>query len=150
METFIFELPDGRELAFSEAGAADGTPVLAFHGTPGSRRQVLLPLADEAARKAGVRLIAPDRPGYGHSTFQRGRRLVDWAADVASLADHLDLGHFAVIGISGGGPHALVCAALLADRVNRAGVVSGIGPTLSSEDSEDMMRSNQILFALAR
>src|SRR5579875_3917340 len=150
VETCIFELPDGRELAYSEVGSPDGTPVVAFHGTPGSRRQVLLPFADEAARESRVRLIAPDRPGYGHSSFQPGRRLVDWPRDVGALADHVGLDRFAVVGISGGGPHALVCAALLPERVSRAGVVSGIGPVLTPEDAEGMMRTNRIVSALAR
>jgi pimeloyl-ACP methyl ester carboxylesterase len=150
MNTHVIELPDGRELAYSEAGAPEGTPVLAFHGTPGSRRQVLFPQADEVAQRAGVRLIAPDRPGYGHSTFHPGRTLGDWSADVDALADHLGVDRFAVVGISGGGPHALVCAALLPSRVRRAGIVSGIAPVLSVEDTEGMMRTNQILASLAR
>ncbi len=61
----IIELEDGRELAFAELGDSDGTPVLGFHGTPGSRSQMAL--LDEPAREAGIRLIAPDRPGYGAS-----------------------------------------------------------------------------------
>lgn len=150
METNVFDLPGGRELGFSETGDRGGKPVLAFHGTPGSRRQILIPAADEAARQAGVRLIAPDRPGYGHSTFQPGRRLVDWPADVAALADHLGIDRFGVIGISGGGPHALVCAALLPDRVTRAGVVSGVGSTATAEDAEGMMPMNKILGSLGR
>jgi pimeloyl-ACP methyl ester carboxylesterase len=150
VDATVFELPDGRELAFSEAGDQDGTPVIAFHGTPGSRRQILLPLADQAAKNAQVRLVAPDRPGYGLSTFQPGRRLVDWAKDVSVLADHLGLARFAVLGVSGGGPHALVCAALLADRVTRAAVVSGIFQITGPSDSEGMMPMNRVLASLAR
>lgn len=150
MDTRILELEDGRELAFCEAGSPVGAPVIAFHGTPGSRRQVVLPFVDEVARRAGVRLIAPDRPGYGHSTFQPKRRLVDWPDDVAVLADRLGIDRFAVIGISGGGPHALVCAALMPARVTRAAVVSGIGPVLTPADTEGMMRANRVLSSLAR
>ncbi len=150
METRIIDLRGGRELAFSEVGDGGGVPVLAFHGSPGSRRQVLLPMADEVARECGVRLIAPDRPGYGHSTFQPGRKLVDWPSDVTALADHLGIARFAVAGVSGGGPHALVCAALLAERVTRAAVVSGIGPVATPGDTEEMMRMNQLLLSLAK
>src|SRR5437667_4531585 len=99
METRIFDLPDGRELAWSEAGDPVGAPVFAFHGTPGSRRQLLFDAAPLLA--ARVRFIAPDRPGYGHSTFHPGRTLRDWAGDVAALADHLGIERFAVLGISG-------------------------------------------------
>lgn len=150
METHIIELPGGRELAYAEAGDAAGTPVIAFHGTPGSRRQILLPLAVAAAERTGARLIAPDRPGYGHSSFVPHRRLADWPADVTALADHLGLDRFAVLGVSGGGPHALACAAMLAGRVTRAAIVSGVGPIAGPADTDGMMRSNQLLSALAR
>jgi pimeloyl-ACP methyl ester carboxylesterase len=150
MDTCVFDLPDGRELGFSETGDPAGSPVLAFHGTPGSRRQILLPLTAEVATSVGVRLIAPDRPGYGHSTFQPGRRLADWPGDVTVLADRLGIDRFAVVGVSGGGPHALVCAALLPDRVTRAAVVSGVGPLSTAADAEGMMRMNQLLSSLAR
>jgi pimeloyl-ACP methyl ester carboxylesterase len=150
VDTYVIDLPDGRELAFSETGDPDGTPVLAFHGTPGSRRQILLPMTAEVATSVGVRLVAPDRPGYGHSTFQPDRRLTDWPGDVTAVADHLGIGRFAVVGVSGGGPHALVCAALLPDRVTRAAVVSGVGPLSTVADAEGMMRMNQLLSSLAR
>jgi pimeloyl-ACP methyl ester carboxylesterase len=150
VDTTVIELPDGRELAFSEAGDEGGTPVLAFHGTPGSRRQLLLEPVGKAAHALGARLIAPDRPGYGHSTFQAGRRIADWAADVEVLADRLELERFSVLGFSGGGPHALACAALLPLRVTRAVVVSGIGPMPTSAETEGMSRPNQVLSALAR
>lgn len=122
----VLELADGRSLAYAEHGDPDGTPVIAFHGTPGSRRQ--LAGAQDAAAAAGVRLILPDRPGYGHSSWAPRRRLADWADDVAALADHLGLDDFAVVGVSGGGPHALACASVLGPRVTAVGVVSGVGP----------------------
>jgi pimeloyl-ACP methyl ester carboxylesterase len=120
------ELPDGRELAWLEVGKPRGNPVFMFHGTPGSRLQVTYDEKTIAA--SGVRLVAPDRPGYGHSSFHPGRTLADWASDVAALADHLKLERFAVAGVSGGGPHAAACARLLPERVTVAGIVSGVGP----------------------
>jgi pimeloyl-ACP methyl ester carboxylesterase len=122
----VLQLADGRSLGYAEHGDPQGTPVIAFHGTPGSRLQ--LAGAHQVAIAAGVRLVLPDRPGYGHSTYARCRRLGDWADDVASLADHLDLDRFAVVGVSGGSPHALACASLLGPRVDGVGVVSGVGP----------------------
>src|SRR5262245_42519005 len=80
-------LRDGRRLGFAEWGAADGWPVFLFHGTPGSR---LTRHPDEPLTRAlGARLITIDRPGYGLSTAQPGRRLLDWPADVAALAGAL-------------------------------------------------------------
>jgi pimeloyl-ACP methyl ester carboxylesterase len=114
-------LRDGRALAYAEWGALHGPPVFFFHGSPLSR----LWCPDEAAtREAGVRLVAVDRPGFGRSDLYPGRRLADWPLDVAELADALDLDRFAVAGYSAGGPYALACAALLGDRVSRAGLVA--------------------------
>ena len=82
-------------------------PIMFFHGFPGSRLRASS-IGHEAAARAGVRVIAPDRPGMGLSTFQPGRRIVDWPGDVAALADALGLPTFAVAGVSGGGPYAAV------------------------------------------
>ena len=95
-------------------------------------------------------IFAVDRPGYGHSTFQQGRRLADWALDVSSLADHLHIDKFSVIGISGGGPHAAVCARFLPDRVIGAGIVSGVAPLTETGSEEGMMGLNKAIVRLAR
>lgn len=125
-----FGLPDGRSLSWAEYGHADGTPVLFFHGGNDSRLAGRL-LAD-AAERAAVRLICPDRPGFGGSTFQPGRRLVDWPADVGTLADHLGLTEFTVLGHSGGGPHALACAHAMASRIRAVATVSSAAPPPAS------------------
>ena len=109
-----------------DSGNPAGHPVVYLHGTPGSRvgpfprGRVLYEL--------GVRLISFDRPGYGGSDRQPGRRVAHAARDVEAIADHLGLGTFAVVGRSGGGPHALACAALLPERVTRAGVLVSLAP----------------------
>jgi pimeloyl-ACP methyl ester carboxylesterase len=147
-DSHITELPDGRELAWLEVGDPAGAPVLAFHGTPGCRFGATFD--EEAVAETGVRLIAPDRPGYGVSTFQPDRRLSHWAADVGRLADHLGLDRFAVFGHSGGGPHAAVCAALLPDRVTAAALVSGVAPLGRPGSEEGMMPFNQMSVRLGR
>jgi pimeloyl-ACP methyl ester carboxylesterase len=119
-------LPDGRVLAYEEYGDPAGFPVLSFHGGLSSRLDAAP--AHEAAVVMGVRLLAPDRPGMGLSTFQPGRRLVDWPADVEHLADALDLHRFAVMGWSAGGPYAAVCAAKLGTRVTAAALLSSSVP----------------------
>ncbi len=123
-------LPDGRSLSWAEYGLAEGTPMLFFHGGNDSRLAGRL-LAGAAAR-AEVRLICPDRPGFGGSDFQAGRQLLDWPSDVAHLADHLGLGAFPVLGHSGGGPHALACAHALSERVRAAATVSSPAPPPAS------------------
>jgi pimeloyl-ACP methyl ester carboxylesterase len=116
----------GRQLSAEVFGDPDGVPVFLLHGTPGSRlgprpRPVLL-------NRLGIRLIAFDRPGYGSSDRLAGRRVADVASDVASIADAYGLERFAVVGRSGGGPHALACAALLPERTTKAAVLVGLAP----------------------
>jgi pimeloyl-ACP methyl ester carboxylesterase len=119
-------LADGRILRTQDSGAADGQPVLLFHDGLGSRL-VADPLA-AVATHAGLRLLSHDRPGFGGSTAQPGRRVADAAADVTAIADRLGVDRFAVWGTSGGGPFALACAALLPDRVVAAALVSPLAP----------------------
>jgi pimeloyl-ACP methyl ester carboxylesterase len=118
-------LSDGRTLAYAEYGDPRGMPVFFFHGMPGSR---LFRPPDEITQKLGVRLITTDRPGYGRSTFQPGRRFLDWPADITQMADHLGIQKFALIGHSGGGPYVAACAYALPERVTSAAVLSGAGP----------------------
>lgn len=121
-------LRDGRKLGYAEYGDPAGMPVLHFHGTPDSRLEGCLPGVDETARRLGVRLVLPDRPGLGLSDYQPNRRILDWPEDVLELADALQLSRFAVVGVSGGGPYASACAYRLPERVTRAGIISGVGP----------------------
>lgn len=121
-------LATGRRLAYDEHGAADGTPIFYFHGSPSTRLEWHLFGSEALTRKLTVRIIVPDRPGLGLSDFQPGRRISDWAADVIALADHLALARFAVLGYSGGGPYAAVCALKIPERLTQVGIVSGTGP----------------------
>jgi pimeloyl-ACP methyl ester carboxylesterase len=102
------ELPDGRTIAWAEAGSSNGFPLFLFHGFPGSRLEARG--VEDIGRRHNIRFICPDRPGYGRSTFQSNRRITDWPADVQHLARHIDLKRYAVLGGSGGGPYALACA----------------------------------------
>jgi pimeloyl-ACP methyl ester carboxylesterase len=101
---------------------------VSHHGTPSSRLD-RHPDAAAIMAELGVRMITYDRPGYGESDPQPGRRVVDAAADVAALADHVGIERFGVVGTSGGGPHALACSARLGARVSRVGVVVGAAPS---------------------
>lgn len=127
-------LPDGRLLGYAEYGNPEGSPLLYFHGFPMSRFEAWG--TDKIARHRGIRVIAPDRPGYGLSTFQPNRRITDWPADVHALVKHLNLDRVAIIGSSGGGPYALACAhALPHDMLSAVGVLSGSGPwTAGTQD----------------
>ena len=123
---FECELSDGRVLHAYDAGPDTGAATLAVfwhHGTPntGAPPEPLFP----AAARNGIRWVSYDRPSYGTSTAHPGRDIASAATDVAAIADALGIGRFAVMGHSGGGPHALACAAGLPDRV--LSVVSGSG-----------------------
>ncbi len=118
--------PDGRDLAYALWGDRDGFPILLLHGTPGCRLERWP--NEDVYRRLGVLIVTHDRAGYGRSTRRPGRRVVDEVEDVVALADHLGLERFGVVGGSGGGSHALACAALLPDRVVRAACVVGVAP----------------------
>ncbi|MET7621557.1 alpha/beta hydrolase [Streptomyces sp. NPDC005408] len=116
---------DGK-LAYEEWGDPKGYPVFLLHGTPGSRLGPK-PRTFEL-HKLGIRLIAYDRPGYGESNRHAGRDVAHAANDVLAIADHLRLRRYSVVGRSGGGPHALACAALSPDRVASAAAVVTVAP----------------------
>ncbi len=128
--TRYVDLEDGRRLAWTEYGTPGGRPVLFFHG--GNDSRLAGRMLDQAARNGDVRLVCVDRPGFGGSTYQAGRRFTDWPSDVVALADDLGLGGFAVLGHSGGGPHALACAAAARERVTAAATVSSVAPPAAS------------------
>ncbi|HET6845566.1 MAG TPA: alpha/beta hydrolase [Anaerolineales bacterium] len=124
--THFIRTRDGRQLYVVEAGKRHGVPVLVHIGTPGSGTLLDAWVEDAAAR--GIRLITYDRPGYGESTPQPGRTVASVAVDVAEIAEHLRLSRLLVWGISGGGPHAIACAALLPDLVAAAAALAAPAP----------------------
>lgn len=119
-------LPDGRRLDVCESGPRNGRVLLFHHGTPGS----CLPFRAiaGAAHRHGLRLVAASRPGYGASTRLPDRSVVDVVADTAAVLDAVGAERCLVAGWSGGGPHALACAARLAGRVDAALVIAGVAP----------------------
>jgi pimeloyl-ACP methyl ester carboxylesterase len=120
--SLVVRLPDGRSIAVEEYGDPTGPVVLYFHGWPASRLEAgLIP-------DLPVRLLALDRPGYGRSSAQPGRTLLDWPKDVADVADRLGLDQFYLVGLSGGAPYAVACAYALPDRVLGAALVCPVPP----------------------
>jgi pimeloyl-ACP methyl ester carboxylesterase len=124
--TIFVRAKDGRKLAVRERGNPAGHPVFSLHGTPGSREGPH-PKGGQL-HGMGVRLISYDRPGYGQSDRKVSRLVADAADDVRAIADYLGIERFGVLGRSGGGPHALACAALLPDRVTRACALVSLAP----------------------
>jgi pimeloyl-ACP methyl ester carboxylesterase len=122
----LIKLKDDRQLAYSEFGDPEGQAVFFFHGWPGARLQGQI--AHSASQNLAIRVIAPDRPGFGSSDFQPGRSILDWPRDITVLADQLGIDRFAVLGLSGGAPYALACAHKIPQQLTAIGVISGIGP----------------------
>jgi len=125
-DTQSLVLSSGRILAFAEYGKPNGYPVVYLHGFPMCRLEGSA--FDKPARRANIRIIAPDRPGMGHSSFVGQRKILDVAGEVKALAAHLGVQRFAVLGVSGGTPYALACAkALPREMLTGVGVLSGMG-----------------------
>lgn len=126
VETRTIAVGGGREVCVELAGDPQGTPILVHAGEPMSRRLYAGWIAD--AERRGIRLISYDRPGYGGSTAAPGHAVASGATDVRAIAGTLGLGRLGIWGISGGGPYALACAALLPDLVVAVGAVASIAP----------------------
>ena len=138
------KLSDGRSLSFARFGDPSGKPVFYFHGFPGSR---LEPQSNhDAFLKAGIQLLALDRPGIGHSTRKNKRKLLDWPDDVVEIAKILKLEKFSILGVSGGGPYALACARAIPGYLNKVTVACGLGPIDAPNATSGMMLSNRVLF----
>lgn len=127
MTETLFSMQAGRRLEVHEYGDPSGHPAFFFHGLIGSHHQASY--VDEAARRAGIRVIAPNRPGVGRSEFVARSTPLDVAADIEVLARTLGLGTFSVIGLSGGTPYAMAVLRRFSDRVETATILSGMGPS---------------------
>jgi pimeloyl-ACP methyl ester carboxylesterase len=140
----------GRRVAYAQMGNLDGTPLLYFHGNPGSRLDFDRPLTRAALDESGVRLIGIDRPGYGRSTHQAGRRYRDWPTDVLAVADALEFDRFGILAYSTGGPYAVACALAFPERLTFVGIVSGIGPAETPRHRAGMPRTLVTAIGLSR
>jgi pimeloyl-ACP methyl ester carboxylesterase len=140
----IMRRPDGSRIGYAEFGDPAGAPVLALHGTPGSR--FMFALTDKAARARGLRIIAPERPGYGLSDFYRSEGLARAGADLEWFADALELERFALIGVSGGGPYAIAAACAMPERAALLALVSPVGPIADCADRLRLSGLHRLIF----
>jgi pimeloyl-ACP methyl ester carboxylesterase len=125
-ETRTIPVSGGRELCLEMAGDPHGKPVLVHYGSPNSRHLYGEWIADAGTK--GIRLISYDRPGYGGSTADPGHNVASGAQDVRVIAEALGLDRIGIWGISGGGPYALGCAALLPDLAVAVAAVASVAP----------------------
>jgi pimeloyl-ACP methyl ester carboxylesterase len=122
----LVALPDGRDIDVLTTGPEDGFPLVVHGGTPTGL--IVEEKLAAAAADRGLRYVLAARPGYEGSTPRPGRRVADVAPDVAAILDALGAGPFVSVGMSGGGPHSLACAALLPGRCLAAASVAGVAP----------------------
>jgi pimeloyl-ACP methyl ester carboxylesterase len=125
-ERLMMAAADGRVLDVELSGPADGVALLFHTGTP-MAGMLFAPMVDAGAER-GVRHIAYSRPGYGDSERRQGRSVADCVSDVTTIADALGIERFLTVGWSGGGPHALACAALAPQRTIAAATIAGAAP----------------------
>ncbi|MDP9165225.1 MAG: alpha/beta hydrolase [Actinomycetota bacterium] len=123
---------DDRQIGFAEFGDPQGRAVFWLHGTPGARRQIPVE-ARVYAQRRHIRLIGVDRPGIGSSTPFQYPNVRAFADDLRTIADVLGIDEMAIVGLSGGGPYTLACAAAMPERVVVAGVLGGVAPTIGAE-----------------
>src|SRR5436309_10320425 len=133
----LVPLENSGVIAFEEYGDANGVPVIFCHGWPSSR--TMARLTDEAARDLGIRIISPDRPGISGSSLQPNRKLSDWPQVVERLVDHLGIGEFRMLAISGGAPYAYATAWAMPDRVRAIAIVSGAPPIVDLHDQDGLL-----------
>ena len=134
-------------LAWAEYGLPEGEPVFYFHALSGSRLEAMP--ADVIARDLGIRLIVPDRPGYGDSDHQEDFSLLDWPDVIAQLADRLNLSQFSIIGYSAGGMYALACAYKIPDQIKHVTLVGALAPFETDVMQEHLNATFKPLFELA-
>jgi pimeloyl-ACP methyl ester carboxylesterase len=133
----LFHYTDSQVLSYARYGVSGGLPVMYFHGLPGSCREAQL--MAHTCQALGVDLIAPDRFGYGQSTWAPGDRYLNWVDAIARLGDVVGFERFHVIAASGGAPYGLACASLLQERILATRICCGLGslniPTLRNSMS---------------
>lgn len=140
----LFCLENGRRMAYRDFGAPDGWPVLALHGTPGSG--LMFSIAAQSARQLEIRLIAPDRWGYGRTDPHPRPSLAAWARDAAELVAGLALSQLSIVGLSGGSPYAAATAAELGSKVERLALAVPVGPLAGSAPEHQLGLFHRLLF----
>lgn len=147
LENESIQLSDGRTLSYAVYGSpVPRTTIIYMHGFPSSRLEGKLWHSKCATR--GIRLISPDRPGSGLSSFQPNRSIIDWPADILFLTEHLKIDQFYLLGVSGGAPYTLACIhRITKERILGATLASAIYPTKLG--TEGMMLQSRLLFWIA-
>lgn len=155
VDTFTHHLADGRAVTIRQAGAvfdsrpgggARAVPVLALHGTPGSRLK--FHSTEATAGELGLTLFCVDRWGYGGTALNPRPSLRAFAADMAEVLDHLAIDRVSVVGVSGGGPFAVALAAVMPDRVASLALVAPVGDVARAPSGEGFRSFHRFCFSV--
>jgi pimeloyl-ACP methyl ester carboxylesterase len=147
-DTITLKLNNGHKVGYAEYGTRDGVPIIALHGMPNSH--IMWKGMDQVASAHGIRLIAPDRAGYGASNDYLPKSLLDYSDDVSGLADMLGIEKFVIMAVSGGGPYGYACAYKLSDRLLSAVILSSLPPLNILNNTTEMQSMNRLIFNLGR
>lgn len=148
MKDRSISLSDGRQLGFIDYGDPDGLPIFLLHGTPGSR---VFGLENEPLiGEENLRIVTPERPGYGLSSPLEKRSISAYSSDIEELADFLHIKKFHVGGVSGGGPYVLACASNLPNRVLSATLIASASPMETEGFFRGMSIGNKCAFLLSK
>ena len=148
LETKILTLSDGRKVSYLDIGDPKGTPILYFHGSPGSRYEALF--AEKSAISHNLRIIAPDRPGFGDSDFKPDYSLLDYNNDIIEIVDQLNVSKFGAVGVSGGGTTVLSLAYEYSNRLLFAVDISGYAPIHKTGLSKVMVPLDRLFWRIAK
>ncbi|MBT8273951.1 MAG: alpha/beta hydrolase, partial [Bacteroidia bacterium] len=140
-------LKDGRSLGYTIYGDPLGFPIIALHGTPGSR--IWFKDDDPVSTKLGIKLITIDRPGYSISTPQPKRKIADFNSDIDELIRELKVERFSIFGVSGGGAFALAYASSRNPKLHKTALVASVYEFKNGKVPKDMCRPNRMGFFLA-
>lgn len=155
MQDQLLQLPDGRVLGYTIYGPEQGRPVLYFHGTPSARLEPLVVLIYNVPlflllAQYNLRLIAVDRPGMGHSTYDEQRSFKSFAQDAKALLDHLEVAACPLLCWSGGGPYALSMAYYYPQVIRGLFIIAGFSRSFGEEEVFEQMGWNKVYFNTAR
>jgi pimeloyl-ACP methyl ester carboxylesterase len=136
----------GTVVEYAEFGDPNGVPAVFFHGFIGSVHQASK--ADAAAKTAGLRIIAPHRPGVGGSTAITAQAITGAVQPTIQLLQLLGITRCSSIGVSGGAPYALALAAVEPQLVKNIVLASPLGPLVSHQIRRDMKTVLRLLLAM--
>lgn len=145
----VFQLSDGRNVAYAEYGDPDGEPIFHCHSVLGSRLELAFD-AREISEQKSVRLIVMDRPGYGASDPEPKTNFINWVKDLVQLADHLNIEKFSLTGYAMGGIYALACAHEIPERLKKVTVISACMAPESPSDFENIIPLYKMNYRLAK